>query len=431
MSHRPSADPRVRHGVWSGVTFSGYGPMAIASVVTIAGNMTTGVLTARLLAPAGKGVVAAIVTWSWFSAYAYHIGLPEAATYAVANDPPSASRVTSTVLASTLVLSVLGLGITHLLLPVAYGRQSAEFIDLARTYTAMSVFIMFSQAAAGVLAGQARFRLLALLHVVAPAGAALALVALAVSSRFTLTAVLICLAASQGLGAIASVAFAVHRTGLGRPVLAEFSSLHRRAISIWPGTIATLTNGRLDLLLLPVFASTSTVGLYSVAANAASVLQGVAGNLGGVLLAKATRLSESARIRLIERSLNFMFLFSLVLAIALTLAARPLILLVYGQEYLEAVPLLIILVPGVTAWTMALFANRGLQSLDRPGQGSAIQVVGAVFMLGGLLVTLPRFGAYGAAWTSTVSYLLCFIFSYALLRGAGLSLGRLLLPWRN
>ena len=53
----------------------------LANVLILGVNFGTGIITARLLGPVGRGEQAAIILWPQFLAYALTLGLPSAMLY--------------------------------------------------------------------------------------------------------------------------------------------------------------------------------------------------------------------------------------------------------------------------------------------------------------------------------------------------------------
>lgn len=97
-------------------------------------------------------------------------------------------------------------------------------------------------------------------------------------------------------------------------------------------------------------------------------------------------------------------LFVGVACVCLAIVARPLITLLYGQSFLESASVLQILLPGVVLLTVFKVMN-----MDLAGRGKPWIQLGAMlpalFVNGVLSTTLiPKYGADGAAISSTISY---------------------------
>src|SRR5262245_21083386 len=82
----------------------------VASVLILGLNLSTGMLTARLLGPVGRGELAAIIVWPQFMAFILTLGLPSSLLYNLKCHPERDRELfTAVVLLSCLTGSVAAL----------------------------------------------------------------------------------------------------------------------------------------------------------------------------------------------------------------------------------------------------------------------------------------------------------------------------------
>jgi O-antigen/teichoic acid export membrane protein len=214
----------------------------------------------------------------------------------------------------------------------------------------------------------------------------------------------------------------------------------RRAIAFglkgYAANALQIVNVRLDVFVLAAVATTATVGVYSVAVAATSVLWLLPGALSDVLFPRVARLSAAAdeddREFVETKSLRHVSLIVAVTTIAVAVALELLVVPIFGAEFEGSINLGLILLPGV-----ALLGISGVLAATIVGRGKPIYSLYVVLMVTpptiALYATLiPRLGATGAALASTLSYsfnffLVCWFYR----RLTGRRVLPLLLPTRS
>lgn len=178
----------------------------------------------------------------------------------------------------------------------------------------------------------------------------------------------------------------------------------------WPLTLAGLAstlNLRADQVMLGLMAGTSAVGVYAVAARLSEVWYFAPVALAAVIFPTVIRAREQGeqhyRRRL--RQLYGAFIWSAILvAILLTVLARPLIEALYSPEFDDAAGVLIIhvwsapfLFAGVVFSKWLIIERLYMTSLVRHGMGAALNVALN-------LVLIPAHGPTGSAVATLISY---------------------------
>src|SRR5918997_5012755 len=70
----------------------------LANILILSLNFGTGIITARILEPSGRGELAALIMWPQFLAYTLTLGLPSALLYNLKRYPDRAPRLFSAAL---------------------------------------------------------------------------------------------------------------------------------------------------------------------------------------------------------------------------------------------------------------------------------------------------------------------------------------------
>ena len=117
------------------------------------------------------------------------------------------------------------------------------------------------------------------------------------------------------------------------------------------------------------------------------------------------------------------------LAIPLGLLSPWLISFVYGEEFVGAVPALLLLLPGIVAYAATSILNAAVQAAGRPGSASVVQLIGMVVTVVTLILFLPRWGIEGAAASSSIAYIVTLVLTvWVLRRATGFSLSAQMSP---
>lgn len=162
---------------------------------------------------------------------------------------------------------------------------------------------------------------------------------------------------------------------------------------------------RLDQGLLEHFRGAAEVGIYSVAVHVGEMLWLLPGALTPLLVHSSARhQGDPDRDRTAARALRIGFLLTLVAGTPLFFLANPLLGFLAGGEYQASGDSLRALLPGIIAFAPGAvlagdFIGRGKPHWNTQASALtvAVNLVAAYFLI-------PRHGAVGAAWSSSIAY---------------------------
>lgn len=173
------------------------------------------------------------------------------------------------------------------------------------------------------------------------------------------------------------------------------------------GNIAQFLNYRLDIFLVAYFLTPLQVGIYATATSLAERLWELPAAFQLVLLHNISKRDDKlAASAITAKASRFISGVIGIFCIALATLAYPFISLLYGQAYIEAAPILIILIPGIWTLSIGRLCAVHLAGSGRPQiatYGAVISLV-ATIMLDLLLI--PSLGITGAAIASSISYVI-------------------------
>ncbi len=164
---------------------------------------------------------------------------------------------------------------------------------------------------------------------------------------------------------------------------------------------------RSDLYLINIFGGLKDVGLYSVATNFFDGINLITASLALVLFPKMAFSKEKSYQVLLWGSKISLFL--IVPSILITIAlAKPLIVLLFGLEFLPAVTPFIILLVALIFWSLNIIANQYFASIGLPIYLILLWLGGFIFNLLLNIVYIPKFGIIAASFSSLATYaILC------------------------
>ncbi len=172
------------------------------------------------------------------------------------------------------------------------------------------------------------------------------------------------------------------------------------------GSLAVGIYLRIDQVMLHKMVSAAELGNYVAAVKVSELFEALPAAFLTTLfplLCRAAGQEDQFR-RYLGLSFRYLMVVALGLCVVMTVAARPIIQILYGQQYQAAAKMLSILIWSEIAVFFGSVVANSLIALNLQrflvlptAAGAAINVI-----LNFLLI--PRFGAVGAAWATAVSY---------------------------
>lgn len=190
------------------------------------------------------------------------------------------------------------------------------------------------------------------------------------------------------------------------------------------GELVLFAMFRIDFLLVAAFLPLADVGIYAVATGLTELLWIVPDGSAQVLLPTGARADEGHLFAPIFRVASVV---SLIVAVGLTVVARPAISVIFGTAYGAAsgvVPFLAVAAVAGGAWKM-LAADIAARASTSPRLTSAL--VGLAVMVGSDLIAIPHFGLAGAGFSAAIGYAAALMFiARAWVRESGIPAGKLI-----
>jgi O-antigen/teichoic acid export membrane protein len=164
-------------------------------------------------------------------------------------------------------------------------------------------------------------------------------------------------------------------------------------------------NYRIDVVILDWLSNPFQIGIYSKGAVLSQYLWEVPMLLGTIVFARGARAKDR---KLFSLKVSQLLRVSLIIIGAgsclLAFLAKPIILLMFGADFLPSVSVMIWLLPGVLLLTIFKVLNMDMGGQGKPWFALKSMIPALVVNVILNLLVVPSYGALGAAFSSTVSY---------------------------
>lgn len=370
-------------------------------------SATTGVMLARWLGPSGRGDYAAVTSFFGLTLVVFELGLGSSVVFHVSKFKRAHADYVWTA-AGLLIPLALGAALVSVVLGVTiFGDSSsrrAAFLVLpfsivfgfaiTPAYFALQSLDLDSWNAARLSQPLIFILLIVGAHQVVTLNVSLVIILMTVSLAFQT--------------ALAWWRYARVSSQRGRFRTEHIRPMLRFGILNMSSSAPNAFNSRFDQIVLAVMVSSAALGQYAVAVSLsvlAAPLVMAFGHVAFPSLARGERVLET--IRTATRGSVLVS----VVSIALILVAGPfLVPLIFGPGYQPVTRLLLVLAPGAAVVVVNQVLGDVLRGLGRPGVVAVCEWIGVISTIGGLVLLVPLLGVMGAALTSTVTYVIVYVF---------------------
>jgi O-antigen/teichoic acid export membrane protein len=164
-------------------------------------------------------------------------------------------------------------------------------------------------------------------------------------------------------------------------------------------------NYRLDIALMDKLTTVKEIGIYTIGVGIAQLTWAFPQAITTVLFSRsANARDEIAFSQKVARLFRVTLIIALLLVVGLGLMASVFVPAFYGREFMASARVLQILLPGMFCMIALKILNMDLAGRGRPGASLWVMTPSLIANVLLNLYLIPRYGAYGAALSSSVSY---------------------------
>jgi O-antigen/teichoic acid export membrane protein len=194
-----------------------------------------------------------------------------------------------------------------------------------------------------------------------------------------------------------------------------------------------LINYNVDSILIGVLMGPRAVGWYAAAYKPVTAVLAIPATYYLGLfpaLSRSFREDKEKFRAILERSMRFTAIFAIPVGVGGTLLAKPMIHLLFGEQYAASVAPLQLL-----SWSAVLVTMRGnfrytLNAVGLQGLDLRCAAAAAVFNIALNLLLIPRYGITGAAWATVISEIGWFTLAWYVFSQRVIPLPLLSMVWR-
>jgi O-antigen/teichoic acid export membrane protein len=368
------------------------------NLARLALGVVTGVLTARLLGPHGRGELAALVIWPQAFAYAATLGIPAGITFEMRLEAALIPSILGAGLILSLALGTIACVAGIVFVPLLLTHEPSWVVTDARWLMPFALLGLLSLSLVAAFQGLADFGRSNMLALSLVGTTVVGLVLLGLTSHLTPTA-----AALVTLGA-ALPAFLLMSYQLHRIQPMSFRRLlpaARRLVSYgarsYPLDLLGTLGALVDQAIVTVLLGPVALAFYVVALRGSRVLTVLPSSAQPVLFVKASGTAPAEVGETVGFATRIIFLAMLVAGVLTGVFAPLLVRVLYGARFRPAVPALELLIAEAILTSTGWMLAQAFFALNRPGTISLLQIPALAALTGLLFWLTPRYGLLGAA----------------------------------
>ena len=393
-------------------------------VVALGGNICSGLLTAALLGPAGRGEQTAVCVAPLLLGSICSLGLHASLIYNLRLDSRHSSRYFGTAIILTSAVGLLAMLAGFVMMPSWLKHYDASIIAFARLLLISVPLAVVSPLLMGVLEANGRFRTANRTLYFQSLGALGLLVVLASAGWLTpLSAAAAYLAPSVP----SFIYLFVQARRVVRPNLTISAPypyrLLRYGLRFYGVDILAVLSGYLDQVVIVYLLQPAAVGAYAVALSLSRVLNVAQGAISTVLFPSIAAGQTASVIDTVARAMRITTMLNVLGATVIGLIGPWLLILLYGHRFAAAVlPFQVLLGEAVVSSAARILAQ-AFSGTGHPAAVTAVEVAGVAASLAAMLVLVPSYGIVGAAYGALIGgfvRLLAVLTSFRRVLGTGL-----------
>jgi len=381
-------------------------------IIVIFLSLLIGIIIARTLGPSGKGLLAVIVMVGSTAFNLSNFGIGVFNTYAISNKSVEKKDIIANSFWAGLIISIICFAIV-LLLSLNF---SIFFRNIPRSYLLFYLislpFIFWFYFFRDILIGEQKFRKFNIFAIITQAINLMGVILLLLVFKLDVFYVLIWYALVNIINALLPMGFVFLTDGFHFNFnLKVLKKSLDYGLKICLTGIFALLILRVDLYMVNFFKGMAEAGFYSLACSFGDIFLILPFSIVTVIFPKINAEGKTKKESIAKYSRISLFLVFLI-AVGTLLFIRFIIGLLYGQVFLASVKPIILLLPGLIAWSGITVLSRYFMSIGYPLKITISWFLVAVLNIVLNFIYIPQYGMIAAALSSTVSYLLALGFHY-------------------
>ena len=369
------------------------------SVLVVLVNICTGVITARLLGPEGRGELASILLGLQVASLLAIVGLPTSSIYHIKKSPEHRSNIVGSVFLLAILFGSIAAIISWVAIPYWLKDYPPAIVTAAQFTVLLTPLLSLFQVATPVLRARDGFGIFNAVRLLPPILTLLSLILLALNNLRSPVVISLTYSLAHSSILIWPLLWIwrdcrPRLSGNGKTIrqLIRFSA---RSLAV---DVANTVTMYIDRILLVYLIAPSAVGLYVVAVNMAQPLKEIGWSIALVLFPKASGYERDQAIDVSGLATRAGLLVMLATGVPLIIIAPMFLEVLFGEEFLPAAPVFRLLVIATILGSTADIMAQAFLATGKPGIVSILRSLELAMLIASLGFFVPQFGLMGAAW---------------------------------
>ena len=385
----------------------------------------TGITLARVLGPAGKGNLTLLLTIPVFAFAVSNLGLSVSIGFHSGKERQNDVILNGFVL--FLILSVISTSLSAVVL-FAVRDQVFSGIDTHLLVIALLLVFLTFLYEFTITSFQALYQIFTLniILLIRPITYLLLVIALLVFVKYGLAGALTATGVGLALTALPGLVILKRRVNLqlNRVSLPLQKSMLIYGSKVHSGAILQAFSARIDYWLLAYFLDPAAVGYYALSTSLGEMLLIIPASVQEVLMPRIMRYDDDSRDELVKMSHRLVIFFLFFACFGMIVLGKPIISILYGQEFLPSYRLLVFLLPGIMAYASNRVLGVDIYALGKPLLSSLASGAILVTLAIADILFIQRWEVVGAALGYSIAYvvgMLTIVTLYRYLKGVQIS----------
>lgn len=402
------------------------------SIFSLVANIISGIITARLLGPAGKGELTAIILWPNFLAAIGNFGITESIIYYSGKEEKNKiSIILTNGVVSAIIQAIPFMIIGFIVMPYLMNSYSQHTITWARIFLIFIPINLLTLNQHGIVQGLLKIHAYNFGRIIVSWGYTIGLILIYVFNQVSVNCCVISLLISNILTLIYLILYSMKQGWLKWDInWSILQKMYGFGIKAHIGNISSMLNLRLDQMVMAIWLPPKLLGFYVVAvtfSGGLNLISSAIATIGFPSISMSTQFNDQRDKIPRYFRLNF---WTCCLGALVMIFITPWILpVLFGEAYESSVPVAQILIVAAFFSGSNRVLAASIKGLGRP----IISTYGEVISLGITIILLyfllPRFLIMGAAVASLIAYSISFLYlCYFLLHNQQLSLKKMIVP---
>ena len=375
-------------------------------------GIITGIITARLLGPSGKGEITAITLWPIILAMICSMGIGGSIIYYSSISGSDQSKIFSYSLVIGILQSIFVIIVGFTAIPNILKSQSVETIYLTKLYLFFTPFYLITLYAQSLLNAQLKFLNYNLIRFTFVLSTLFGILFLVLIEKLNVTNVAIVYFVSNFI--TTAVALFLVRSNI--IILFQYDkqflySLFNYGLKAHVSSLSNIVNERLDQLLISVFLAPTQLGYYAVAVTLTTPIIMIGSSIVIVALPTITKLPNlDKQVRKIYQFVRWTLWISLLIVLLYINLIPIIIKFFFGSSYIEAIHVTQILLIASIPLAVNRVFQAGYKAINQPLISGVGEIISAILTGIALLFLLPRMGIIAAGIVSLIAYSISALF---------------------